>query len=296
MSKYFICCLVCAIVTLPNIIFSQATTDFLNLSYSIIPNGEFKDRLVEAKLSHFDFNIITPTIKLSSKVKINNVLYYRFSQYNYSSFSDQQIQLPIDFHEIKYTMFARFTFNSNYELLLVPKLSVRSDFNSSLNEKDMFPAVSTILMKTSLKNDKMKWGFGLNYNNDLGKNSVIPIIAFNYLSDKMRFIAFFPNNANLTFTSLKKIEYGLAFTTDATLIHVNTLDSIEYIRTLNVHLNPTLSYNLASNFWLNLKAGVVMRRKYDLYNTDFETPSEDFENKLKSSGFLQLGVSLRSKS
>ncbi len=296
MNKYFICCLVNIFLVVPNTIFSQAKTDFLNLSYSIIPNGEFKDEVGEAKLSHFDFNCITPTIKLGSKVKINNVLYYRFSKYNYSGFSDEQIQLPVDFHEIKYTMFARYSFSPNWELLLVPKLSLRSDFNSNLNEKDLFPAVSTIFMKTSLKNDKVKWGFGLNYNNDLGKNSVIPIIAFNYLSDKMRFSAFFPNNANLTFTSLKKIEYGFAFTTDATLIHVNTLDSIEYIRTLNVHLNPTLSYNIASNFWLNLKAGVVLRRKYDLYTADFETPSDDFENKLKSSGFLQLGISLRSKS
>ncbi len=275
---------------------SQTKTDFLSLNYMTIPNGKFEDKLGEAKLSHFDFNFITPTIKLGSKTKINNVLYYRFSQYDYNGFSENQIQLPIDFHEIKYTLFARYTFNPNWEMLLVPKLSVRSDFNSNLNGKDLFPAISTILMKTSFKNDKLKWGFGLNYNNDLGKNSVIPIIAFNYLSDKMRFSAFFPNNANLTFTSLKKIEYGFAFTTDATLIHVNTLDSIEYVRTLNVHLNPTFSYNFASNFWLNLKAGMVFRRKYDLYNADFETPTDDFENKLKSSGFLQLGISLRTKS
>lgn len=275
---------------------SQTKADFFSLNYMTIPNGDFKNEVGEAKLSHFEFNFITPTIKLGSKTKINNVLYYRFSQYNYSGFSENQILLPLDFHEIKYTMFARYAFNPNWELLLVPKLSVRSDFKSNLNEKDLFPAFSTILMKTSLKNDKLKWGFGLNYNNDLGKNSVIPIIAFNYLSDKMRFSAFFPNNANLTFTSLKKIEYGFAFTTDATLIHVNTLDSIEYIRTLNVYLNPTFSYNFASNFWLNLKAGMVFRRKYDLYNSDFEAPNEDFENKLKSSGFLQLGISLRNKS
>lgn len=296
MNNYFFCCLVSAFIILPNTLFSQTNTDFLNLSYSIIPNGEFKDKVGEAQLSHFDFNCITPTIKLGSKTKINNVLYYRFSQYNYSNFADEEVEFPTDFHEIKYTLFARHSFNANWELLLVPKLSVRSDFNSNLNEKDLFPAISTILMKTSLKNDKIKWGFGLNYNNDLGKNSVIPIIAFNYLSDKMRFSAFFPNNANLTFTSLKKIEYGFAFTTDATLIHVNTPDSIEYVRTLNVHLNPIFSYNFASNFWLNLKAGMVFRRKYDLYNSDFETPTDDFENKLKSSGFLQLGISLRTKS
>jgi Domain of unknown function (DUF6268) len=275
--------------------YSQNSSDFLSINYSTISKSEFKDEGGEAQLSHFDLNCITPTIKLGAKTKINNILYYRFSQYDYSSFSTEVVQFPNDFHEIKYTILARHSFSSNWEMILLPKLAIRSDFEENVSRKDLFPAVSTIFMKTSKKDNNMKWGFGLNYNNDLGKNSVIPIIAFNYTSEKMRFNAFFPNNANLIFTSAKKLEYGFAFTTDATLIHVNTLDSIEYIRTLNVHVNPTFSYNLASNFWLNLKAGMVLRRKYDLYNADFETPSDDFENKLKSSPFVQLGFSFRTK-
>lgn len=274
---------------------AQTKTDFFSLNYTIIPKGEFKDEVGEAQLSHLDLNCITPTIKLGTKSKINNILYYRFSQYDYNSFPTEDVLLPKNFHEIRYTILARQSISSNWEMLLVPKLAIRSDFEENISRKDLFPAVSTIFMRTSKRDNNMKWGFGVNYNNDLGKNSVIPILAFNYLSDKVRFNAIFPNNANLTFTSLKKVEYGFAFTTDATLVHVNTFESIDYVRTLNVHLNPTFSYNLTSNFWVNLKAGIVVRRKYDLYNTDFETPSDDFENKLKSSGFVQLGVSLRTK-
>jgi hypothetical protein len=275
---------------------SQAKVDFISMNYSYIAKSNFKDKNGAISMNFFDVNFITPTIKFGAKTKVNNILYYRNSSYNFDDFFVENVDFPNKFHEIKYTILARHTFTSNWELFFIPRFSIRSDFEESLTNKDFFPAVSTIMMKTSQKNDKIKWGIGVGYNNDLGKNSVIPILAINYLSDKMKLNAFFPNNANLTFTPLKKIEYGFAFTTDAALVHVNTLDSVDYVRTLNVHINPTFSYHLGANFWLNGKAGVVIQRQFDLYNANFEASSDDFENKLKPAGFFQIGLSLRAKS
>jgi Domain of unknown function (DUF6268) len=296
MNRYFFRAFYLFTFTAMNFIsYSQSATDFLSINYSAISKSEFKDKIGEAQLSHFDFNFVTPTIQLNSKTKINNIIYYRFSEYQYSSFPNLLEIVPQELHEVKYTLLTRHKFNAKWELLLVPRISIRSDFKDNLNSNDLFPAVSTIVMKTSQKNERLKWGLGLNYNNDLGKNSIIPILAFSYVSDKMKFISYFPNNANLTFLPSKKIEYGFGFTADPTLFHINTTDSIDYLRTLNVAVNPTFSYNLTSNFWLNTKAGWVLRRNFDFYNSNFEPPSEDFENQLKSSVFLQIGLSLRTK-
>lgn len=283
------------IVRMHFICYSQSATDFLSINYSTISKSEFKDEVGEAQLSHFDFNFVTPTIQLNSKTKINNIIYYRLSNYQYSSFSNSIDALPQELHEIKYTLLTRHKFNSKWELLLVPRISIRSDFKDNLNSNDLFPAVSTIVMKTSQKNERLKWGFGLNYNNDLGKNSIIPILAFSYVSDKMKFTTYFPNNANLIFLPTKKMEYGFGFTTDPTLFHINTIDSIDYLRTLNVAVHPILSYNLSSNLWVNAKAGWVLRRNFDFCNSNFQPPTDDYENQLKTSAFVQIGFSLRTK-
>lgn len=274
---------------------SQKALDFFNLNYTTLPNANFKNKQGKVSLNTYDFNLITPTLKLKSKTKINNTIYYRFSKYDFDIMPLSNIQLPSELHEIKYMALFRYTFNKNYEALFVPRCNIRSDFKSKFSTKDIFPSVAAIFMKISQKNENFKWGLGLNYNNDLGKNSFMPIIAFKFSDEKMRFNAFFPNNATLVLMPNERLEYGIAFTTDPTLSHINTVDGIQYLRTLNVNLNPTFSYNISSNVWLNLKAGVVLKRKYDLYNSDFETPSDDYENKLKPSAYIQVGFSLRSK-
>lgn len=271
--------------------FSQTNTDFAAVNYSLLPQSEFKNGAGEVQLSHFDLNFVTPTIKLGNKTKINSIIYYRFSHYDYSETN----VLPNELHEIKYSLLTRHSFNSSWELLLLPRISVRSDFKAGLNHSDLFPAVSAVAMKTSQKNPNFKWGFGLNYNNDLAKNSVIPIAAFVYTNPKLRFNAYLPNNANLTFLSGKKMEYGLGFTTDPVIIHLNDLESVDYLRTLNVPVNAIFSYNVISNVWLNCKAGWMLHRDFDLYDSDFETPSDDFENNIKSAAFFQIGLSLRTK-
>ena len=159
------------IFTVMNLIgYSQSATDFLSINYSVISKSEFKDDVGETQLSHFDFNFVTPTIQLNSRTKINNIIYYRLLNYQYSSLLNSAEIMPQELHEIKYTLLTRYKFNSKWELLLVPRISIRSDFKDNLNSNDLFPAVSTIVMKTSQKNERLKWGLGLNYNNDLGKN------------------------------------------------------------------------------------------------------------------------------
>ncbi len=272
--------------------YGQTILDYAYLNYTLIPQADFKQTDRKASLSHFDANLVTPTLKLSEKTKVNSIIYYRLSSYNY----DVETQnFPSQLHEIKYTFLTRHTFNSKWELLLVPRCNIRSDFKQSLSLNDVFPAVSAIVMKTSEKNAQFKWGLGINYNNDLDKNSVLPILALNYTTAAVRCSAFLPNNASVAFLSTKKIEYGLAFQSDPVIIHIQSTDSVSYLKTLNVHCSATFSYNIASNLWLNSKAGWVGFRNYDGLDASFQTPNDAFDSELNASAFVQLGLSLRSK-
>ena len=282
--------LLCTLIT-----HSQNNVEVAYFNYAFVPQSDFKEGTGNAGLQNIECNLATPTIKLAKNTKMNTILYYRLSQYNYDSTTLENLNLPEQLHEAKFTFLTRHTFNPNWELLFVPRLTVRSDFEAAIGNKDIFPACSAIVMRTSEKNTKFKWGLGLNYNNDFGKNSIIPIVAFGFSNEKMRFTSYLPNNASIVFLTNNKIEYGFGYSTDPTLVHVTTGNAVEYIRTLNFHINPTFAYNVTSNVWLNLKAGLVLRRNFDLYTSNFESPTSDYENKLKASVFAQMGVSFRSK-
>ena len=274
---------------------SQSNVEIAYFNYAIVPQSDFKEGTGTASLKNIEGNLVTPTLTLGKKTKMNAILYYRLSQYDYDSSTLENLNIPEQLHEAKFTFLTRHTFNPNWELILVPRLNIRSDFEAAIGNKDIFPACSAIAMRTSRNNTKFKWGFGLNYNNDFGKNSIIPILAFGFSNDKVRFNSYLPNNASIVFLPNKKIEYGFGYSTDPTLVHLNTGNSAEYVRTLNFHINPTFAYNVTSNVWLNLKAGYVLRRNFDLYTSNFESSSPDSENKLRASVFMQMGVSLRSK-
>jgi Domain of unknown function (DUF6268) len=274
---------------------SQNNPEVAYFNYMMVPKSDFKEGVGNASLNTIECNLVTPTIILGKKTKLNAILYYRLSQYNFNETTLENLNLPEQFHEMKSTFLMRHTFNANWELLLLPRINIRSDFEAVIGSKDFFSALSAIAMRSSQKNTKLKWGFGLNYNNDFGKNSIIPILAFRYTSEKMKFSSYFPNNANVTFFLKNKMEYGFAYSTDPTLVHITTDNSIEYIRTLNFYIHPTFAYNIISNLWLNLKVGYVVRRNFDLYTSNFESPTSDFENKLKASAFAQIGLSIRSK-
>jgi hypothetical protein len=278
-----------------SILHSQSNADVAYFYYTFVPKSDFKEGGGNASLRNIEVNLVTPTLILGKKTKLNTILYHRLSQFNYDSDPLDTLNLPEQWHELKTTFLIRHSINVNWELLLVPRLNIRSDFESSIENNDFFPALSIIAMRTSQNNSKIKWGFGLNYNNDFAKNSSIPILAFTYTSEKMRFTSYFPNNASVVFFSKKKMEYGFAYSADPTLVHVNTSNSIEYIRMLNFYVHPTFACSINSNVWLTLKAGYVVRRDFDLYTSNFESSSSDFENKLKASAFLQIGLNLRSQ-
>lgn len=281
-----------SLLLIPITSIGQTISDYAYFNYTLIPEADFDESDQKTSLSHLDVNLVTPTLQLSEKTKVNSIIYYRLSSYKYDFDTNN---FPSQLHEIKYTFLTRHTFNSKWELVLVPRCNIRGDFNQSVSLNDVFPAVSAIVMKSSDKNAQFKWGLGINYNNDLDKNSVLPILAVNYTTATIRCTAFLPNNASIAFMSTKKIEYGLAFQSDPIIAHVQSNDSVSYLKTLNVHCSATFSYNIASNLWLNSKAGWVGFRNFDALNASFRTPSDAFDNQLNAAAFVQLGLSLRSR-
>lgn len=283
-----------------NNIFSQGNSDGGYINYSVIPKSNFEKNGGSAALNNLEINLITPTIKLAEKTTINNILNYRLSNYVYTDIGAANNILPDNLQEIRYSILFRSQLNENWKLLAIPRISIRGDFETKLNSDYLFPSFTIVAIKTSIKNPNFRWGFGINYNNDLLKNNVLPIITLQYNTKKIIVNAFLPNSATITFLPAnKKTEYGFGFTGEGNIYKINNFnlnnENIEYLQTLNIFINPTLSYNFASTFWINLKAGIVLARNYSLYNEQVKSSSPDFDNTLNVSSFAQIGISFRAK-
>ncbi len=63
----------------------QTNSDFAYINYSTIPKTDFDKRGGSAALKNLEVNLITPTLKPSEKLKINNIINYRYWAYTYSN-------------------------------------------------------------------------------------------------------------------------------------------------------------------------------------------------------------------
>ena len=151
-------------------------------------------------------------------------------------------------------------------------------------------------MKSSKKTDNLSYGLGVSYNNDLNKNTIIPLGYFKYETDKMRIYSILPSFAYFIMKPTEKFEYGLSYNLDAAIFHTDkgleTNPQI-YMKTSNITIAPTIGYNFSSKFWLNAKAGYAIFRRYQVLDSDFDNIPFTDENQYKSGLFFGVGLSYR---
>jgi Domain of unknown function (DUF6268) len=275
---------------------AQNANEFLSINYYHLRQSEFKDIGGKAALNNFEVNLVTPAIKLGRRTTINNGLYYRMSDYSFENLHTDWSGLPDRLHDIRYSLIFRHQLSQRWTLLMTPRLSVRSNFDESLSSDDLFPGITALALRTT-SSGRMRWGIGLTYNNDFHRNTIMPVAALYYASERMRLNITLPNNGQLIFTPSKRFEYGLSFNIEPAIYHINDITinkyPVKYLRTLNALVSPTASYNLAGNIWLSARAGFVLMRNYDLWDQDYEAKDDVMENHIDPAPFASAGISMR---
>lgn len=275
----------------------QSSKDVVYINYLTTGKAGFKDQNGSLSQSIIDFSVNTPSISISKKLQINNLVDARMFFNASEDVGNSLLPLPDRLYEFRYTLFARHTISKTWKMIYIPRLHIRSDLaGDKLDNEFFFPQLIVIALKNSKKIPNLSWGFGINYNNNQGKNSVLPVVSLLYSNAKMKINARLPQSADITFIHNKKMEYGLALNLEGSIAYLKSdgiTKNTNYLKRQNIYVYPHISTNITSNVWLNLKAGLLINNNYSFVNEDYEIANNVFENSLKTSLFMQLGLSYR---
>lgn len=273
---------------------AQTNNDSFYVNYNYFPGREMQNFDGKADYSQVEANAILPTAKFGRRVEFYTVVNYKYANYDYDN--NELFYLPDQLHDFRVGIIFRYLFGPNFEGILSPRMNARTDFEEKFGSKDLFPSAYMLLIRKSASIKNLSFGIGVSYNNDLNRNSILPLGYLKYKNSWMRAYAILPSFAYVLMTPNPRVEYGLAYNLDASIFHTEsiiTTDTPNYLRTRNITISPTFSYNFADVFWVNTKIGYALPGDYEFLDANFDAVDFSKDNHFKSGIFLNLGVSLR---
>nr|WP_315247121.1 hypothetical protein [uncultured Flavobacterium sp.] len=271
---------------------AQEAKDFFSLSYSSAIESKIKNDSTRMSFSSLETNLITPTINIGKRTKINNMFSYKFSEFDFKNKTDHYTQLS----DIQYLLLIRHQINTRYSLIILPQFIIRSDFENSFGSHDIFPAVAAIFMNSLKRNDRFKLGYGISYSRDFLKNTITPLFAISYDSEKIHFNALLPNNIQLIITPNKVWEYGMVINLETAIYNSpSNIDfNAKYIRTFGVPVLFNTSRNISGMLWINAKAGMNIVKEYEVLDADFLTVKNQ-KRSVTPTPYISIGLSFKLK-
>lgn len=288
-----IACIFCLLLTnFP--LSAQSNNDPFYVNFSNFPKREMDLYSGKVSYSQIEVNAILPTAKFGTRSELYTVVNYKFSIYDYDN-TDLQ-SFPDQLNDFRVGIIYRRLLGPNLEGVISPRLNARTDFQEKFGSKDLFPSAYLLFIKKAPKYKSFYFGLGISYNNDLNRNSILPLGYLKFQNSWMRVNMILPSFAYALITNVKRIEYGLAYNLDAAIFHVDRFVSQEeanYLQTRNITIAPMFSYNFANEFWFNGKIGYALPGEYQFLDSDFDAEPFIDGNKFKGGIFATIGISLR---
>jgi hypothetical protein len=251
--------LLLSILMSPSLIFSQ-TENRATLSHTYFAPAN------NANIKNFNQSNIDFGYNLKSKIIAKKVKWDNSFGYKTAFFSGGINQ---DFQDISYASSFVYTKNRKNFLIGNVRLNYRSAINRDPSLDAIFPAVSVGYMRQSQTNKSVRWAVGANYNNDFGKNVVLPFFIFNYETEKLKFNATLPSSILLLVRNSQKLHYGLNATLNSGIFQADNSDEGK-IQILNANMFAFAQFKLHKKLWLETKPGFTIRRDFNFLQSNFE--------------------------
>jgi len=280
---------------IPSSIHAQESTEFFNLSYSNI--GKYgNSNTNKVAVDMMDMNLITPTINIGKKTKINNMLNYRLLDYSPDSRTEKKIEDLGNLSDIQYALLVRHQISERWNIIALPQIILRSNFRSNFGSRDFFPALAILAMNKSRNNERLTWGYGGSYSRDFTKNTFTPLFSVSYSSPKFRLEALLPVKAQIVISPSNFWEYGIDANLETAIYNVGSKNDLEtqYLKTISLPVTMTAALKIHGMFWVKAKVGMMFLRNYDLLDRSYD-PIFGKENQIESSPYFSIGLSLRLK-
>ena len=270
------------LILLPTIIYAQIENR-ATLFYSFYAPSS-SDNLNNIQQSNIDFLYNLKTRTIAKKVRWDN------------SFSCKTVfledELAASLYDVSYVSSFLYTKNAKNFIIGNSRFNYRSQTNAKLTNQAIYPAFSLGYMRQSQKNKSIRWATGVNYNNDFGKNVILPFFIFNYETQKLKFNATLPNSILLLIRNNPKFYYGLNATLNSSIFEVEN-DSYQRLQLLNANFFAFTQIKLNKKLWLEVKPGVTLRRDVNFLQHNFEPINNSSENSLNPNFVFTTGLLYR---
>lgn len=270
------------LILLPTIIYAQIENR-ATLFYSFYAPSS-SDNLNNIQQSNIDFLYNLKTRTIAKKVRWDN------------SFSCKTVfledELAASLYDVSYVSSFFYTKNAKNFIIGNSRVNYRSQTDAKLTNQAIYPAFSLGYMRQSQKNKSIRWATGVNYNNDFGKNVILPFFIFNYETQKLKFNATLPNSILLLIRNNPKFYYGLNATLNSSIFEVEN-DSYQRLQLLNANFFAFTQIKLNKKLWLEVKPGVTLRRDVNFLQHDFEPINSSSENSLNPNFVFTTGLLYR---
>jgi hypothetical protein len=220
--------------------------------------------------SNIDFGYNLKSKMIAKKVKWDNNFGYKTAVFNGG--------INQDFQDISYSSSFVYTKNRRNFLIGNVRLNYRAAINRDAALDAVFPTISVGYMRQSQTNKSIRWAVGANYNNDFGKNVLLPFFIFNYETEKLKFNATLPSNILLLIRNNEKFHYGLNATLNSAIFQSDYVNEGK-IQILNANMFAFAQFKLHKKLWLEAKPGFTIRRDYNFLQSNFEPIPVDGSNR-----------------
>lgn len=237
--------------------------------------------------SNIDFQYNLKTKVIAKKIRWDNALSYK------TVLLDSKVN-ENDLTDLSFSSSFVYTKNAKNFFIGNARINYRTENDIAITSNAIYPTFSFGFMRQSQKNKSIRWATGLNYNNDFGKNVVLPFFIFNYEKQKMKFNATLPSSVLLLMRNNPKFYYGLNATLNSSIFAVED-PNYDRLKLLNANFFAFTQFKIYDQFWFEIKPGFTIRRDVDFLENNFEPVNSNAENRLEPNFVITSGIIYRMK-
>ncbi|MEY3367659.1 MAG: hypothetical protein RI973_814 [Bacteroidota bacterium] len=276
---------------------AQTSKDAFHVNYTFFPKAELLQRDAKVEESYFDIFGVLPTVSIGNQVKLFNSFYYR----NTYLFSDDTLifrgAFPKRLHDLRYTPIMRIPLNTNWALLMLPKIVFRGEMDGSIGGKNFIPQASFLVSYAVKGDNRFRIGLGGGVALfDFKRAKFWPLLQFHYERKKVELEIALPY-ANFCYKLTEDFEVGLFSMLDNSISAVTPFrfenENATHLRIFQMVVAPTASYRIYRSFFGHIKIGGLTPKRQIRPLDEELKPIDVLKFDYSSSLFFKIGVSYR---
>lgn len=246
----------------------------LDVGYARYPASSIKDNPNEGEVGFEEYKVglNIPMVLKDRKWILLHGLQYALVR---PEFDTQIGRGEESLHFISYALSVVKPLKNDFRLMGTFQPAISSQLDKPISSDDFLYLGALSLSKKVSK--EINWLAGLAFTSRFGRPLVIPLFGYNRKWERFRLNVLFPNGVSAHWSSVdSKWEYGFRLGLNGSQFNLSdtNMQQIDNVRFSRVNLGPSINYGLREGLYLQVFAGISVRRTYTI--TSKVAPDQDF--------------------